>query len=140
MRKQKSLSRHRVTLRPSGFFILRTPLLPLETLASLYSKEGMSALAAQKHVAAAIASASPSLSAALTEEGSRQLASCDALARYLTRMASRCTPFGLLAGYSVGTIGSRTRIEVVSAPQTTARAYLDERQLGGMPRLLLNFV
>jgi thiopeptide-type bacteriocin biosynthesis protein len=127
---------------PSGFFALRTPLLPFDEL--LAFSEGLEAALAVDEPArleAAIAEdrsrlrrrlcavftrpevrealfvASPSL-----DEGcdqwlrERQTEDDDklqhALVRYFARMAGRATPFGLFAGCSVGTLGAVTRLEL----------------------------
>lgn len=60
----------------------------------------------------AIFVASPDLDAAIdrwlqTPTGRRADATEQALLRYVTRMAARATPFGLLAGSGVGTVGWR---------------------------------
>lgn len=111
--------------RSGGFFILRTPLLPFETLLD-WANAGpdeekllahLRALAARPEVAEALALASADLSAALEEKPSRKVLL--ALARYVVRMSSRSTPFGLFAGCSVGTVGETTDLEL---PPLTAYA------------------
>ena len=104
--------------RTAGFFVIRTPLLPFETLldwASAGPDEGallahLRALAGRPEIAEALAVASADLGAALAGKPSRKVLL--ALARYLTRMSSRPTPFGLFAGCSVGTIGDTTSLEL----------------------------
>lgn len=48
-----------------------------------------------------------------------------ALARYFTRMASRCTPFGLFAGCSVGAVGEQTRLELGAVSGHRRRSRVD---------------
>jgi lantibiotic biosynthesis protein len=124
--------------KPSGFFVMRSPLLPWDELESW--SEGLTAAAATKEalpgalaadklklrerlrtallrpeVREALFVASPALEGTLdlwlaepdTERG-RGLEL--ALARYYERMCGRATPFGLCAGFSTGTSGSRTRL------------------------------
>lgn len=104
--------------RSGEFFVLRTPLLPFDTLldwaASGPDEEALlahlRALAERPEIAEALALASADLGAALAEQPSRKVLL--ALARYVTRMSSRATPFGLFAGCSVGTLAETTRLEL----------------------------
>src|SRR5262245_11362095 len=125
---------------PSGFFALRTPLLPFDELVTWST--GLQAGAAVDDVArldSAVASDRTRLRAFLREVYARPevrealfVASPDlderfevwqrepeseagqkierALVRYFARMAGRATPFGLFAGCSVGTVGAETSI------------------------------
>src|SRR5262245_56136999 len=117
----------------SGFFVLRTPLLPFDDFLDWsgdggkdarhvpgYDQgvpgtdrsrltRGLRALVERPHVREALEVASPDLGQALD---SWLIASTpipgrleSALVRYLARMAGRSTPFGLFAGWSVGTLG-----------------------------------
>jgi thiopeptide-type bacteriocin biosynthesis protein len=104
--------------RGGGFFVLRTPLLPFETLLDWASagpdEEALlghlRALAARPEIAEALAVASADLGAALAEKPSKKVLL--ALARYVIRMSSRSTPFGLFAGCSVGTMGETTNLDL----------------------------
>jgi lantibiotic biosynthesis protein len=80
-------------------------------------RERLRALVSRPEVNEAIATASPalhrSMSVWLTEpEGPRARRVERALTRYFTRMATRATPFGVLAGWSVGVPGTSTRLQV----------------------------
>ncbi len=122
----------------SGFFVLRTPLLPFETLTSW--SEGLEAPSAasdvleaafqrdQQHLRArlrqwvedplireALFIASPTLVESLhywqeTPDSDQGVKVERTLVRYFARMAGRSTPFGLFAGLSVGRIGPATRL------------------------------
>jgi thiopeptide-type bacteriocin biosynthesis protein len=126
-------------LEPSGFFALRSPLLPFRDLREW--SDGVCApetggdaarlelaLAADRAmltrrllatwrrpaVREAVFLASPELDAALEratpgESGDKALRS---LVAYFARMASRATPFGLFAGCSVGSLQRRTHLEL----------------------------
>ncbi len=98
----------------AGFFVIRTPLLPFETLIDWAREEDALAhlrtLAQRPEIAEALAVASSDLAKALTEKPSKKVLL--ALARYITRMSSRPTPFGLFAGCSVGTLGGTTHLEL----------------------------
>ena len=127
--------------RPANFFALRTPLLPFEELEALsHGLEGAQTRCGDSRAAAlgpdrerlrsrlerlltrpeireALFLASPSLEAGLatwrrdpdSKKGRRAEQS---LVRYLYRMASRATPFGLFAGCSLGHPGEHTRLQL----------------------------
>jgi thiopeptide-type bacteriocin biosynthesis protein len=128
----------------SGFFVLRTPLLPFDEL--LAWGDGLEApgtvgrsgalagamaldrarlrarlgeLVARPQVRDALAVASPALVASVGHwledpESDRARRVERALVRYVTRMAANPTPFGLFAGCSTGTIGAGTTLTVGS--------------------------
>ncbi len=125
---------------PSGFFAVRTPLLPFDDLlawsdgmeapaagadsarleASLASdharlRQRLRAVYARPEVRDALFLASPDLEARfdiwLHEPDSESGQKIErALVRYFARMAGRATPFGLFAGCSVGTLGAESRL------------------------------
>jgi class I lanthipeptide synthase len=103
----------------SGFFVLRTPLLPFDAFEAWGGRAnlegGLMAIYERPEVREALYLASPGLHAMLAR--SSQHAVCgrkalNALAAYFARMAGRATPFGLFAGCSVGEIGEHTRLEL----------------------------
>jgi class I lanthipeptide synthase len=135
--------------RPSGFFALRTPLLPAGTLLGVAGEPGprpadaaaldealgrergetvarLRAAVAAPEVREAIFVASPSLAAALgraPELGDEAAGKVDQAAyRYLARMSTRSTPFGLFAGCSVGDVGKSTALEL--APRASYRRHV----------------
>ena len=125
---------------PSGFFVLRTPLLPFTEVTAW--GRGLQASAAGEDpgvLAEAVAAdrvqlrrrledivttpefrdalfvASPSLAAAVDPwrkdpDSDKGRATERSLVSYLMRAAARPTPFGLFAGCTTGTIGARTRL------------------------------
>lgn len=106
--------------RSADFFVLRTPLLPLDTLLA-WAESGpdedallasLQTLAQHAEVAEALAIASADLGLALAAKPSRKVLL--ALARYVTRMSSRSVPFGLFAGCSVGALGEATHLALPS--------------------------
>jgi hypothetical protein len=135
----------------ADFFALRTPLLAFDVLeewargfrsakhtddAELWAHD----LAAARHrlrellddavVREAIFLASPSLEqrAAIWVENPDAPAAAGvdvALAKYVARMASRCTPFGLFAGNSVGTLARETRFELAERAASVRHTRLD---------------
>jgi hypothetical protein len=131
----------------AGFGMLRTPLLPYETILRLSeelsptdaqgTQEGLAArlevwfeLAAERTIREALALASPALVAAL-DKGTAELTPADArrmersLCRYISRMAWRPTPFGLFAGVSHVRCGSNTTLTVPAKSDYRRRSRLD---------------
>lgn len=122
----------------SGFVALRTPLLPFSTLedwasslsaarvphdADLWererriARERLSALLDRPEIREAIFLASPSLENRIAAwrsnpdgEDGRGLEA--GLVKYVSRMAARCTPFGLFAGNTTGRVGQELRLEL----------------------------
>ena len=151
---------------PSGFFVLRTPLLPFGALTALgedlvaprATADGVdlgAALAEDRErllgrlrrlverpeIREALFVASPSLdeaiSAWLSDSSSPRANDVpEILVRYLARMAARPTPFGLFAGCSLGSIGPRTRFAL--APRAEYRRYtrLDTHYLAALAEAL----
>jgi len=122
--------------RPSGFFVLRTPLLPLRVLSEWGEgldapratdglelagalardrerlRERLRRLTARADFSEALFVASPSLAFALEAERDGSRPHSDkveaSLVAYVSRAAARSTPFGLFAGYTIGRIGKQT--------------------------------
>ena len=100
------------SLRPSGFFVLRAPLLPLEELDRLRADPMYwRTLVNRPEVLEALHLASPGLVRRLAagDPDQRVIASVTA---YLVRMCTRATPFGLFAGCSVGEVGETSASKV----------------------------
>lgn len=98
-------------------FHLRVPLLPFTQfqnwISSNHTFEDWKAVLNDKQISDALLLASPSLMESIqNQKGDPNSASQQslqaALIRYLTRMSSRCTPFGALASVAVGQISSST--------------------------------
>jgi thiopeptide-type bacteriocin biosynthesis protein len=143
----------------SGFFALRTPLLPIEDFLALshglaFSRSlrdggdlAVSVAADRKllctrlqqfsdrtEVREALWLASPEFSAALSiwrqdPESKKGQRLEQALYRYIARMTSRPTPFGLFAGCCLGTIGEATRLELGPRAVYWRRSRLDMEYL-----------
>ena len=138
----------------STFFVLRTPLLPFATFAALGDELAaarphpagadldalvgsdeervaarMRALVARPEIREALFVASPSFDRALTPWMAGEAADPDVpltLVRYLARMATRPTPFGMFAGCSFGRTGDgNARLELAALPQYRKHTRLD---------------
>ncbi|ELR73138.1 Lanthionine biosynthesis protein LanB [Fulvivirga imtechensis AK7] len=107
------------------YYFLRTPLLPFQALNEIaqkpFNKETISALWKDPVIKEAIFIASHSLYKEVEEylrfEGDnykKEEKLKHSLFKYLTRMSTRCTPFGLLAGISEGEISNTTDLRLIS--------------------------
>jgi thiopeptide-type bacteriocin biosynthesis protein len=140
---------------PSGFFVLRTPLLPFEEMAAW--SEGLEAvgslgdprrleaalerdrarlrarllaLVTRPELREAIFVASPSLDETLEvwqkEPDSKRGRKLEpAVVSYFSRAAARATPFGLFAGCTTGTIDTQTRLQLHSWERYQRHSRLD---------------
>jgi thiopeptide-type bacteriocin biosynthesis protein len=125
---------------PSGFFALRTPLLPFHLFVNwtrglgradvVGLRERLRTIVTRPEVREAVFLASPDLHESFdvwlerpeSERGRR--VEC-ALVRYFSRMTGRATPFGLFAGCSVGTLGTETRLTTQDLGSYRRRTRLD---------------
>ncbi|WP_055403127.1 MULTISPECIES: lantibiotic dehydratase [unclassified Mycobacterium] len=110
-------------LKPSGFFVMRAPLLPLEELDRLRADSTYwRSLVARPEIREALHLASPGLTRRLVagDPDARVIASVTA---YLTRMCTRATPFGLFAGCSLGKVSPEPGATalVVDGPEGVSR-------------------
>jgi lantibiotic biosynthesis protein len=140
---------------PSGFFVLRTPLLPfeemvawsegLEAVGSLSDPRGLEealerdrarlrdrllAVVTRPELREAIFVASPSLDETLEvwqkEPDSKRGRKLEpAVVSYFSRAAARATPFGLFAGCTTGTIDTQTRLQLQAWERYQRHSRLD---------------
>ncbi|MFT3794699.1 lantibiotic dehydratase family protein [Flavobacterium sp.] len=115
------------TLHPFSNFILRNPAFPIRLYLDLlknYSDEKLLGLYQNRYFKEAIGIASPDLMTALDHwtQHSKEKKQTVALSflKYTARICSRCTPFGLFAGCSVGALSDQSRI-VLSAEEHFTR-------------------
>jgi thiopeptide-type bacteriocin biosynthesis protein len=111
--------------QPLDFFVLRAPLLPLEAYRKLGAAtdvggpDPLGALGADETVRCALAVASATFIEAFdraTGAPSRSAKVDSRLLRYLIRMSTRPTPFGLFAGVALGHWGAGTDLQLAPAP------------------------
>lgn len=112
---------HHYQIRPFSSHVLRTPLLPLSFYTKMMEKEAVNTvfdLLQDSLVYEALQLASPEL-VVLVEKywgnpqsfsNKKATALAFSVLKYGARMASRCTPFGLFAGCTVGERGQTTNI------------------------------
>jgi thiopeptide-type bacteriocin biosynthesis protein len=117
-------SRVRLLYKPFDFVFVRAPFLPVETYLSI-SKDGSvshDALLRDDCIRCALAIGSPHLLDAFEQTSSESARASDLiekLQRYLIRMATRPTPFGLFAGVGLAEWGSYTDLALTDAPLRT---------------------
>jgi len=102
---------------PSEFFVLRTPVLPFETLLEWADADDpeayLLAVVARADVGEALALASQGIGELLNgSDPARSRKLLLALSRYVCRMSARPTPFGLMAGYSTGVMANETHLKL----------------------------
>jgi thiopeptide-type bacteriocin biosynthesis protein len=118
-----------VRYRPLDHLVVRAPLLPVESYRALSGNGTAPAGAgvgawARPLVRQALTVASPSLVAALDRpdpDGAGAARARDSLLRYLIRMSTRPTPFGLFAGTGIARWSDRTDLELAGPPRTRTR-------------------
>ena len=105
-------------------FVVRAPLLPVERYLALSEGAGgnLRTAAHDPLVRSAICVASPTLSAALGRmpgdaRGAAALNS--SVLRYLIRMSTRPTPYGLFAGVAIGVWDIATDLRIMAGPRPT---------------------
>jgi thiopeptide-type bacteriocin biosynthesis protein len=134
------------SVTPADFFALRTPLLPFRILAEWPAsppslpdaladttsrsvlRERLRVIAGRRDVLEAIFLASPGFHSEVAKwlaADNKDDALEQALTRYVQRMASRPTPFGLFAGCSRGRFGLSNNLQLAGADQYRRRARVD---------------
>ena len=142
-----------IEIIPAGFLMLRTPSLPFDELikwsdgltAATTNINGLSealkqdkqllrarlrGILARPEILEALFNASPDLVEMIARwqrepESEKGLRIERSLVRYLLRMASRPTPFGLFAAISVGVTGKETKLQLVDRSQYQRHTRLD---------------
>ena len=130
-------------MEPSGFFVLRSSLLPFDSFLEWSSsdpkklREGLRSWLARAEIREALFLASPSLEESLehwekdpvSERGAKVE---QALVKYFARMCTRPTPFGLFSGITVGKTGERTRLELAPRERNRRVTRLDGEYLSAL--------
>lgn len=92
------------------FYWLRQPLLSIERLLDALADDSISSLLADENVLEAIRIASPSVANELAKGSPLSSKIEETLFKYIVRMSTRCTPFGLFAGGTVGYVAEKTQL------------------------------
>lgn len=121
-----------------GFYLLRSPLMPVDFLTRFLQlpyialADEIKTVFSTPYLAEAIYIASPELSSELGKWQTGQLSNekdiqklVMSLFRYVLRMSTRCTPYGLFAGCSTGHIASSTDVYIQSADAHKKHCRLD---------------
>ncbi len=115
------MSRRARLYDPLGWALVRAPALPVESLADLGTETAGDPL-----VAAALAVASPSLHGQMARDqmardqaSERRARASAGVLRYLIRMSTRATPFGLFAGVGLARLDDATDLALGAFPGTT---------------------
>ncbi|MBO0949196.1 lantibiotic dehydratase [Fibrella forsythiae] len=98
-------------MQPLDFYWLRQPLLSIERLMATLQDGNLSALLADKQVIEAIHMASPAVADQLAMRASIGAKVEETVLKYLLRMSTRCTPFGLFAGAGVGRVADQSQFD-----------------------------
>jgi lantibiotic biosynthesis protein len=129
-------------------FVLRTPSRSLNLLKELLNDKNISIekfkqIILDPFFQEALFLASPTLYNTLAEwiEGkitnpSKEEKLKNSLLKYLSRMSSRCTPFGLFAGYSIGQLGTETSIRLKELGSYKRYTRLDMQYLASLSQKL----
>ncbi|WP_462164867.1 lantibiotic dehydratase [Pseudoalteromonas xiamenensis] len=122
-------------LQHDNFFVIRTPRLSLTTLHQLADKpdefqEQLNDWLEQDEVKEALYAASPSLLERVAQwrakpDSKQGKKVAQALLKYLIRMASRPTPFGLFSGITLGQVAEQTSLISGSFKQDSRKTRLD---------------
>lgn len=117
-------------IKAENFYVVRTPLLPVNTTGSLahpHLAEHIRQLLQIPFLREAIYIASPELFQELEkwEQRSQDDKLLYSLYRYLLRMSSRCTPYGLFAGCATGAVSGRSGIRLHHYGQHVKQSRLD---------------
>lgn len=136
---------------PTGFFMIRTPLLSIEKYKDIFVNDNYNAddirnklisLFGEKKIKEAIEVSSFSLFKSLNtfKEGNNKKNKkiISSLLKYFIRMASRTTPYGLFSGVSVGKFSDSTEIVIDDNKYACKRIRPDMEWLYGVMRILEN--
>ncbi|WP_006246747.1 lantibiotic dehydratase [Mycolicibacterium tusciae] len=124
-------------LTPSGFFVMRAPLLPTDELDRLRGDARYwQVLAERPEVREALHLASPGLLQRLAD-GKPDDKVAASVTAYLVRMCTRATPFGLFAGCALGSVSETTALRVDGPEGTTRHSRPDTEALAALVERLL---
>lgn len=137
----------KTTIKNEGFFVIRTPRMPVNKILSLgkdkdKTRELILNWLGQKEVVEALYLATPSLLERIdywkNKPDSKQGRKVEqALLKYMIRMSSRPTPFGLFSGIHLGKVTSKTQLLSHSLEHDSRKTRLDMFYLSAIKEQLL---
>lgn len=135
------MTRSDAIYEPAGFAMLRAPVLPVSAYPATTSTAGadvrqrLKDTARDPRIAHAVHVASPSLTAALgtafaepddaAPAGRKAARATSTLLRYVTRMSTRPTPYGLFAAVGAAHFGPHTSLRLAADPVARTRTRAD---------------
>lgn len=135
------------TFKPMDFFLLRTPLMPIDTFIELFNNESLSEKEIENHlitfcnkpiIREALMISSYSLLKSIDSinkyepKSKKRRQIIDGAIKYISRMCTRSTPFGLMAGVETGFWGDTNCIEIETVDTFTKRTRPDMEWLFGI--------
>ncbi|CAA9283034.1 MAG: Lanthionine biosynthesis protein LanB [uncultured Cytophagales bacterium] len=136
-------------MQPSGFYVFRRPLLPVDALFGFLARttagpyeEELRRIFGQPQLQEAICLASPALFNACSqwlrgEEVAGKEKLLKTLFKYLLRASTRCTPYGMFAGCTpAGHFADHTRVTMHPTEPCTKYARLDMDYVAGLTRTI----
>ena len=123
--------------KPFSQYVLRTPLLPVDfykkfTSGQIISEEKLREACQNKLIREAIFLASPALLFEIDKWLANEMSEAkkidrlkDSILKYVARLCSRCTPFGLFAGCATGDFGEQTQVELKNPKAHQRHSRLD---------------
>jgi class I lanthipeptide synthase len=118
--RPRSTRRRAPLYAPLDTVLVRAPLLPVEAYLALPADPR--AALADPLVRSAVAVGSPDLLAQATRDGAaprREQRMLTKLQRYIIRMSTRPTPYGMFAGVALGRLGAGTDLRIGAGPPHT---------------------
>lgn len=140
----------KVKYTPFSKYVLRTPLLSLDFFKNLISDNNISddkfsEICSNPVIRESIFLASPSLSSQIDRYLNDEIKDLDkkdklkfSVLKYISRMSSRCTPYGLFAGCTVGELSDTTSITLDFIQNHERRTRLDMNYVVALSIALIN--
>ncbi|MPR31913.1 lantibiotic dehydratase [Salmonirosea aquatica] len=98
-------------MQGAKFYWMRQPLLSIQRLLTTLEKDGLNRLLQEESVIQSIEIASPAMGAHLRGDHKADAQIAATLLKYVLRMSTRCTPFGLFAGGTIGCTALKTTFD-----------------------------
>lgn len=116
-------------MQGARFYWMRQPLLSIQRLLTTLEEDGLNSLLQEESVIQSIEIASPAMGAHLRVNQKADSEIAATLLKYVLRMSTRCTPFGLFAGGTMGRTARKTTFDFRQR-QFASRQRLDTETVG----------